>query len=186
MNKKQVLNPKVKEVLILLGMGAILTASILIPGVAVIMKEYTKYQIAADKKRWEKFNIWRLRQLLRRLEAQKIVEVTNGRVTLTENGRKKFLRYRLEDMLLTGKIDGKWRIVIYDIANLKRSQRDHFRSMLKKLHFLQLQESVYLTPYACEGEIEYLKQLFDIGSEVHVIKVVGLENEDAYRSYFGI
>ena len=89
-------------------------------------------------------------------------------------------------MELERKTDGKWRVIIYDVANLKRYQRDLFRQTLERLKLRRLQESVYLTPFVCEDEIEYLRQAFQIGNEVQILKVSKLENEKAYREYFGI
>ena len=81
--------------------------------------------------------------------------------------------------------DGKWRLIIYDVASTKRANSEMFRTILNKLRFLKLQRSVYLTPFKCEDEIEYLRLLFDIGNEVQILKVGSLENEAAYRRYFG-
>ena len=89
-------------------------------------------------------------------------------------------------MEIKRKTDGKWRVIIYDFANLKRYQRDIFRDMLQKLQFLRLQESVYLTPFVCDNEIQYLREVFEIGNEVLVLKVKEIENEQIYKKYFGI
>ena len=89
-------------------------------------------------------------------------------------------------MQLREKTDGKWRLIVYDVAELRKGERELFRLMLKKLKCFPLQESVYLTPFVCDDEIEYLRNIFNIDTEVKVIKVSGLENEIAYRKYFGL
>lgn len=164
----------------------VLTSGILMPGTAVIYKEFTKYQRKKEQDQWDKSNLWRLKQLLKRLERQKVVAINGNQIVITNKGKRKLLKYDLETMTLTQKIDGKWRIIIYDIADMKKQERELFRSMLRKLHLLQLQESVYLTPFVCDNEIEYLRQRFNIGNDVMVIKVAGIENESAYKKYFGI
>jgi hypothetical protein len=58
--------------------------------------------------------------------------------------------------------------------------------MLKSLKFLRLQKSAYITPFICDDEIEYLRQFFNIGNEVIVLKITGIENEQVYKRYFGI
>lgn len=187
--EKNKLNPRVKDVLKLLAAGAILTTVILFPGIAaasVFMKQKERDKWEKAKKEWGKFNLWRLRQVINRLEKQKIVEIVDDEVKITEKGREKILKFDLDRMELKREIDGKWRLVIYDIANLRKTQREHFREMLKKMRFLQLQKSVYLTPFKWEDEIEYLRQLFNIKKEVQIIKVANIENEEAYRKYFGI
>lgn len=180
------IDPTVREVITLLGVGTLLTAGIIFPGLGVVFKEYNKHKIERDRKEWSKFNLWRLRQVIKRLEQQKVIEITDDLVQITDKGRKKILKFKLEEMVLKKETDGRWRLIIYDIADLKKYQRELFRSFLKKLKLLPIQESVYLTPFKCEEEIEYLRQLFGIGNEVLVLKVVELENEQAYKDYFGI
>jgi len=82
--------------------------------------------------------------------------------------------------------DGKWRLIIYDIQVQKKKAQQLFHKMLKKFQFLQLQRSVYLYPYNCEDEIEFLRQYYKIGENVIILTINGLENEKAYKDYFGL
>ncbi len=92
----------------------------------------------------------------------------------------------IEMELKEKKWDGKWRIIIYDIFSKKRWERELFRRTLKRLKFLQLQKSVYLTPFECRNEIEYLRQVCNVDKEVLILTVSSLENEKAYKEYFGL
>ncbi len=179
-------DPRVKDILMLLGAGAFLTASLVMPGLPIAVRPYLDHKRKNEEKEWEKFNLFRLKQVIKRLERQKDVEIIGEAVKITKKGRQKLLKFDLEQMELKRKTDGKWRLIIYDISNLRKPQRELFRDMLKKLQFLRLQESVYLTPFICEEEIEYLRQVFDIDREVQVLKVTGIEYEDQYKKYFGI
>ncbi len=179
-------DPRVKDILMLLGAGAFLAASLVMPGLPIVLKPYLDHRRKNEEKEWEKFNLFRLRQVIGRLEKQKDIEVVGDRVRITKKGRQKLLKFDLEQMELKRKTDGKWRLIIYDVSNLRKPQRDLFREMLGKLKFFRLQESVYLTPYICEDEIEYLRQIFGIDREVQVLKVSGLEYEEEYKKYFGI
>jgi len=180
------IDPRVKDVLILLGAGTFLTASLIMPGLPIVLKPYFSHKRKNEEKEWEKFNLFRLRQVIKRLEKQNDVEIIEDTVKITKKGRQKLLKFDLERMELKRKTDGKWRLIIYDISNLRKPQRELFRDMLKKLHFLRLQESVYLTPFICEEEIEYLKYIFDIDREVQVLKVSGMEYKEEYKKYFGL
>lgn len=180
------IDPKVKDVLKLLAAGVVLTTVVLFPGIAAIGPLIEVERRRRERKEWEKFNLWRLRQVIKRLEKQKAVEIIGDVVKITEKGKKKLLRFNIENMQLKEKTDGKWRLIVYDVAELKKGQREIFRLMLKKLRCLPLQESVYLTPFVCDDEIEYLRNIFNIDTEVKVIKVSGLEDEIAYRKYFGL
>ena len=117
------------------------------------------------------------------------IKEENGtaQVKITEFGEKRLLVYDLEKIQLSeANWDGKWRLIIYDVKKAKRTNSETFRRAILKLNLLKLQKSVYLTPFKCEDEIEYLRQLFDIGTEVQILTVGKLENETAYRRYFGI
>ena len=189
------IDPKTKEVLILLGAGTFLAASIIFPGLPMVAKPFINAAKEANRnksqKEWEKFNLWRLRQVVKRMQSSKLVEIKEEKsipiIKITQKGKQKLLRYKIDEMALDeSSWDGKWRLIIYDVANTKRAHSEMFRTMLNKLKFLKLQRSVYLTPFKCEDEIEYLRLLFGIGNEVQILKVGSLENEMAYRRYFGI
>lgn len=184
------IDPRVKDVLKLIAIGGIITVSLLMPGPAgvagMMIREYQKRKENKEDNELQKYNLWRLRQVIKRLDRQKVVEINNGVVKITEKGKQKLLRYDLDEMSLNEKIDGKWRIVIYDVSELNKRGREIFRYMLKRLKFLQLQESVYLTPFPCESEIEYLRQRFRIGNDVKIITATGIEQSEAYKKYFGL
>ena len=189
------IDPRAKDVLILLGTGTFLAASIIFPGLPMVAKPFidaaNQNERPKTQKEWEKYNLWRLRQMIKRMQKSKYVEIKeeNGipQVKITEFGKKRLLVYDLEKIHLSETSwDGKWRLIIYDVKKAKRVNSETFRRTLLKLNLLKLQKSVYLTPFKCEDEIEYLRQLFDIGTEVQILTVGKLENEVAYKSYFGI
>lgn len=195
LKKEKNINPRVRDVLLLLGVGTLVMATVLMPELPMIAKpiadEIRKRQDEKQEREWNKYNPWRLKQLLTRLNKQKLVDidVRNGAwvVDINERGKKKLLKYKLDDMTLKDdKWDGRWRIITYDIFSKKKNERELFRKMLKQLKFFQLQRSVYITPYECSDEIEYLRQVCKIDSEVVILTVNGLENERAYKEYFGI
>lgn len=180
------IDPKVKDILKLLAAGVILATVVIFPGLAAIGPLIKEIQENRDRKEWDKYNLWRLRQMIKRLEKQKVVEIKDGIVKITDRGKRKLLKFNLEDIELKRKTDGKWRVIIYDIANLKKFQRELFRETLKRLKFLRLQKSVYITPFVCNDEIEYLRQLFNIGNDVLVLKVAEIEKAEVYKRYFGL
>lgn len=185
------IDPKVKEILTLLGAGTFIAASLIMPGLPMAIKPFLDERRKREENEWRKFNTWRLKQVLNRLHQQKLVEVVEREdmqiVKISDKGKKKLLKFNLEEIQLNHKKwDGKWRIIIYDIFTTKRQEAELFRKTLKRLKFLKLQRSVYLTPFRCYDEIEYLRQVCNIGKEVLILTVSGLENESAYREYFGV
>lgn len=183
--------PKVKTVLTLLGAGTLLASSMLFPGTAILVKPFLKRKYDEDLLQWKQFNTSRLKFVLKRMQQQKLVEISETQdgfsVNISNNGKRKLLKYNLEEMTLVNKPwDKKWRIIIYDIDESKKQFRNAFQKILRKLQFYQLQKSVYLTPYPCENEIEFLKQIYDIDNEVALLTMSGLEHEQTYKEYFGL
>lgn len=109
-------------------------------------------------------------------------------VRTTNKGKRKFLKYKLEELKIQQpkNWDGKWRIVAYDVPKERKFARDALRKTLKRLGFLRLQKSAYLYPYPCNDAIEFLRELYGIGENVTLLTVGYLENEEAYRDYFDI
>ncbi len=187
--KQEKINPRIIDILKLLGFGVLLSAIIIAPSLArlaILLKDSENKKWGKDRKEWDKFKSWRLKQLLKRLQQQRDIEIRDGLVKITEKGRVKLLKFDLETIKLKEEMDGKWRLILYDIANLRKPQRELFRAMLKKLKLLKIQKSVYITPFICDEEIEYLRQVFNINDEVQIMQVSKLENEDVYKKYFGI
>lgn len=187
--------PSSKEILYLLGIGTLLVGSIIMPGLGIaggaIIRAKRKYDFQEDQKAWKKFNLRLLKRNLKRLHEQKVVEITqeNGQevIKLTQKGYAKFLRFKLEDHSLKEKAwDGKWRLVLYDIATLKKDKQEGFRRILKSMNFLALQKSAYLTPYKCNQQINYLREYFSLGEEVLLLEISQLENDKYFKEYFGI
>ncbi|MFA5157829.1 MAG: CRISPR-associated endonuclease Cas2 [Patescibacteria group bacterium] len=74
--------------------------------------------------------------------------------------------------------DGKWRIVIYDIPKDKSSERDQLRRFLTRSGFLKIQESVYVFPFPCTEEIEWIVNEFGIKGYVEIFIAIAVVAED--------
>ncbi|MEK7565804.1 MAG: hypothetical protein AAB506_02040 [Patescibacteria group bacterium] len=182
-----------KYVLLGLAAGTLIGMAFIMPGLARVatplLNGYRRRKIDEEE---SLFDERILRRRLKYLKKKKLVEFEEkGEETLikiTENGQKRILRYNFDNLTINflKHWDHKWRVIIYDVTELKKNARDAFRHKIKSLGFLSLQESVYLIPYPCENEIEYLRQYFSIGSEILYLTVEKLENDQPFRKYFGI
>jgi len=115
-------------------------------------------------------------------------EVASGlKITLTENGKKQVLMYKLADFLpKSGKWDGKWRVVFFDISDNQRKVRNTLRRYLEQLGFRQYQESVYVSPYDCDGEVKYLREVLNIADDVKLGIIEKIENEEDLKKWFKV
>ena len=180
----------VKEVLTLLGKGALLTMLLIAPGTAQAVRKQIYKQKSDDS--WKRYNSSYLRRTIENLGRQRCIKIVDESdscaVSLTERGKHGVLKYALDELELdTSKPwDGKWRIVIYDIPDTLRHVRNELGSILKRMNFLRIQKSVYLTPFACEQEVEFIRLHFGQEKNITLLTAGSLEHGHVYQEYFGI
>lgn len=139
------------------------------------------------------YSPWQTRRVIDRLKKQKYISVEyleegKVKVKITKNGRVKALSYQLEEMELKipKKWDGKWRVVIFDIPEKYKRVRDLFRMRLVQLGLYQMQESVYISPYPCFDEIEFLRELYGISFTVEYLLVERVEDDSKIKIHFDL
>lgn len=169
----------------LLG-GGFLVLSILAPAsgskiITGLIRDYIK------RKRFQKGEFL---QDLRRLQERRLIdyqELDGGQVkiTLTKKGKKESLVYNLDDIKLDSeRWDGKWRLVMFDIPHSKKKAREALRGKLKSIGFYPIQKSVFLTPYECEKEIDFMCSIFEVRDHVLVFYVGNFEGEEKLKHHF--
>lgn len=82
--------------------------------------------------------------------------------------------------------DGRWRVLIFDVPEYRKSVRDKIRRTLMHIGFVRLQDSVWIYPYDCEDLIALLKADFRIGKDVLYMIVDELEWDSKLRKDFGL
>lgn len=132
---------------------------------------------------------------LRELQKRKFVdfeELSTGevRITLTHLGKEIVRQYKLEEMRLRKpkKWDGYWRIIMYDIPTSRRKASGALRRKLDQLGLYKLQKSVWVSPYECMPELEFLCGVFeiDISANILYFKTKELQNENAVKKFFDL
>lgn len=177
-------HPRIKDVLLILASGTLVSAAILMPGLPAVFSPFL----------WEGkgFKKGRFKQTLKRLQKQQMVETVETKdgyaVRITKNGITKALKYKLEEMQVIKQKhwDKKWRVIVFDIGEDKKKLRDELRKRLKQIGFYTLQDSVYVHAFPCQDEIEFLRQIYGVDIEVTVILALKIEGEEKLKSYFGI
>lgn len=66
--------------------------------------------------------------------------------------------------------DGQWRLVVFDIEERDRRERNFLRRKLKKLGFGMLQESIWISPFPLEGELSELLDGWRLRGDILVAK----------------
>jgi DNA-binding transcriptional regulator PaaX len=110
-------------------------------------------------------------------------------ISLTEEGKKLAGWLQIDALKIKRpkKWDKKWRIIVFDISELKRLYRDAFRGKLKELGFYPLQKSVWICPFDCRDEIELLREFFGLKEkELRLIIAESIGNDKWLRKIFQI
>lgn len=142
-------------------------------------------------KEWKEIDRRDIKRSITDLYRSKLVSYkdnTDGTTTvlLNKKGKQLALTYNLDKMALSKveRWDGKWRMVMFDIPEKYRRRRDVFRFHLKHLEFFEYQKSVFVTPYRCAKEIEYLREFWRVKPFVRYVLVDRLDNELHLKNHF--
>jgi len=183
-----------KDILLcLFTAGAIMVAATspyFLINIARQIKKNRKY-IKKEIKR--KLDERKIAKVLERLKRNKLIilgeENGNFKIELTEKGKRVVKEIQLDNMKPDKPVvwDKKWRIVIFDIPDkYKRRARDALREKLKEMKFYPLQKSVWVYPYFCEKEIQFLCEFFEITPYVNIIVADNIYDDIKLRKYFNL
>jgi len=173
-----------KNILKYLALGGILTLAMLSPiGGPKVAKSLLKFL---------KYKIKQIRASAYYLKKRGLIEYIkdeNGAITvkITDNGKKYLKKFDIDNMILNrpNKWDGKWRLVMFDIPEKHKKAREALRYKLKELDFLRLQDSVWVTPYPCDDEIRFLREIFNIPFNVDIVVTDDLKHHEIkLKRYF--
>ncbi|MBI3631465.1 MAG: hypothetical protein HY219_01185 [Candidatus Staskawiczbacteria bacterium] len=108
-------------------------------------------------------------------------------IFLTEKGKIKTLKYKFSEMKIENKKwDGKWRIVVFDIPEKIRRGRDALRWKIKELGFYELQKSVFVFPYECKNEINFIIEFFNLRQYARYGVLESIDNDKHLKKLFDI
>ncbi len=174
-----------RDILFLLLKGASLalsTASRQSPRVARIVDG----ELASIKRRI-------LNQSIEKLYESQLVDVRKGSdgtltLVLSKEGKRVTLSYDLDrtKISIPARWDGKWRIALFDVPEGKKKIRDALRGHLKRMGFYEFQKSVFVHPYPCMKEIDYLTEFYDARRYLRFITATEIDNELQLKKHFGI
>ena len=111
------------------------------------------------------------------------------RMEITETGRRAITLEEQKAALAAqhGKRwDKRWRLVMFDIPQHRRRDRDRLRDEIQACGFLRLQDSVWGFPYDCEDLVVLLKADMRIGKDILYAIVETMENDGWIKKHFGL
>lgn len=172
-----------KTILLTLGASALVSSALIFPSLGYVLKEFQK-----DTNKNQKY----IKRAFKKLETQNLIAISEKEnqleITLTEDGHKKVLAYNVDRISVPKpqKWDRHWRVIIFDIPEKKKASREALRRNLQNMGFLPLQKSVFVHPYPCKKEVDFLKHNFDIAQNITYLVAKEIENEDILCRKFGL
>lgn len=170
------------DVLKVLAAGVIVVASPVLPPLPMIL--------VGVHKAWKGIKKEDLGRIVKRLKKQEMITMRekDGKtlVELTEKGKRRLLEYDFENIeRKTKKRDGKWRLIIFDIPEGKKKNRDAFRRKLLQLDCVRLQDSVFVSAFPCKDEVDFLCHFLEISDYVTIVSLDRIERgeELLFKNY---
>lgn len=177
------LGPLSQKILLLLAAGCALGFSRSPRHYGRLVKEISR--------EWKKIERRALYLAIQRLYESKLVrylEHADGSVEIVLNreGRHHALRYQIYSLSIPKppRWDYKWRVVLFDIPEKQKKLRDALRERLKQLGLLEFQKSVFVHPYECRNEIDFVIELYQARRYVRFIEAIHIDNELHLKKQF--
>lgn len=104
---------------------------------------------------------------------------------LSDEGKKRFNSNALDDdtTLVSNSWDGFWRIIILDLSEERKNEREALRYLLKKAGFICLKNSVWISMYPYENLFTNIKKDLNLSSEMMII-VTNKLDEATEKEFF--
>jgi len=191
------MDKKYKELLRKVGIGAskAILISLFMAGAAAtyggLVSLVKNIEELFEGKALQNLNQEQLDKAIKYLKSRKLVEVQKSYheqvFKLTKLGRRRVKKLlKSFGIVKPKKWDGKWRIVVFDVPETKKAERDIFRGQLKTLGLAHLQQSVFVHPYECRDQVYYLAGLLFIKPSVRYIVAEEITGEKDLRHRFGL
>jgi DNA-binding transcriptional regulator PaaX len=111
--------------------------------------------------------------------AELITNEPTSYVRITNEGREKLYRDELSNASfpITGSWDGKWRMIILDVPENRKNEREALRYLLKKAGFVCLKNSVWISPFPFEHFFSNIKKDLGLTNELLIVVTQSLDED---------
>ncbi|MEK7175482.1 MAG: hypothetical protein AAB693_01615 [Patescibacteria group bacterium] len=98
---------------------------------------------------------------------------------ITDKGKKKFHNIQLEaeEALVTNTWDGFWRIIILNIPEERKNEREALVYLLKKANFNCIKNTIWVSHYPYENLFENIKKDLNLSTELIILVTNKLDTE---------
>lgn len=182
--ENRIYSPIKQKVLLLLQAGFALSfAAKTLPQQARILGEL------ADE--WQAINRAYLYRIIREFEDEQLVRIEEDKdgtrtVVLSERGKKRALTFHINKISISEpkRWDGMWHAVFFDIPEGWKAAREALRLKLYDLDFYHWQKSVFVHPYPCRDEIDFIVTSFQVRHFVRYATLSEVSHESELLRHF--
>lgn len=142
---------------------------------------------------WKKIDRRYLYRVLNEFKYDRLVEYREQadgmiKIVLTEAGQKRVIEANIDNMtiLVPTHWDQHWHLVFFDVPEKKRKGRDALRFKLRELGFYEWQKSVFVHPYPCRDQIDFIVEFFELRSFVRYGELLNPTNEAELKLHFNL
>lgn len=176
------------DILLIAIAGPVILSSLFLPNAPKMLKSLIKLH-----KNWNRIKRQRIYEAIRRLNKKRLIKLEQKGnelyLKITENGKNLIKNFDYDNIKLTNykKWDKKWKMVIFDVPEKKKKERRALSLKLKDLGFYPLQESVYIYPYDCQNEIDFICSFLSIDRYINYCVLETLDKrEGELRIFFDL
>lgn len=176
-------SPIKRKVLLLLQAGVALSFAGTVPRQLRILEE-----VASE---WKFLNREYLARIVREFEEDQLVRIEEEEdgtrtVVLSERGRKRVLTFHIDTLAISvpNQWNGEWHAVFFDIPEHLKRARGALRAKLYDLGFYHWQKSVFVYPYPCRDQIDFVVTFFNVRRYVRYATLVNVTNEIELLRHF--
>lgn len=103
----------------------------------------------------------------------------NSYARLTKEGKKKMHSIQLdhENTLVSTSWDGYWRMILLDLPESRKNEREALRYLLKKANFVCIKNTVWISPHPYEYLFTNIKKDLGLSTELMIIVTNKLDPE---------
>lgn len=174
-----------KEILRGLALGGLIVASFALPNLPQVFG-LLGIKTAKERKR--------IKRAVESLKKQKLIDLYEKGddmvMEITERGEKRVLKYKIDEVKIARpkKWDGYWRVVMFDIPENYKKARNALSGKLKEMELYRLQKSVFVCPFECKDEIDFISEFFNVEKFVHYFKTKEMDTKDEeyLKGYYNV
>lgn len=134
-----------------------------------------------------------LRNIIKEFKYERLVDFRTEKdgmisVVLSEKGKRQSMLYDPDNLTIKqpARWDRKWRLIMFDIPEKKKPAREALRKKMSEMGLKQLQRSVWLSPYECKKEVDFIVEFFEVRNYVNYAVAESIANDAELKLHFDL